>query len=466
MQSGEFYEQILATLDEGLFVVGSDGKIILCNEAFERMTGYSRGECVGASCEILGCDMCAKSRAGGGPEWCTVFHSTAMTRKLCAFRRKDGSWLPAIKNARALRLSDRVCVVETITDISKQAEREEPLAAYASKAEAALEMEGMVGQSAPMRRLFRLLERAAASDAPVLLLGESGTGKELAAHALHRMSARYRHPYVSVNCTAFNESVLESELFGHVRGAFTGAVCDREGRFAAAHTGTLFLDEVGDMPLPMQAKLLRVLETGTYEAVGSTRPCQTDVRLVTATNRPLEYLVRQGLFREDLFFRIHVIPIQLPPLKERREDIPLLAAHLLESIRKRANLPSASITDEALAVLMSHSWPGNVRELRNVLEYALVLAGSSPIEPQHLPALIGWIGASAGRGAEDSGGCLSCRSMEEPGSADRNSPEKQAVLEALRQCGGSVTRAAGRLGIHRTTLHARMRRLGITRGCF
>jgi PAS domain S-box-containing protein len=458
-----FFEQIISTVSEGLFVVDANGVVLLCNPAFERLTGYSRAECVGTSCVRLGCDMCNKSREDGGEAWCVMFSSKVEDRKQCTIRHKNGAWLPVIKNARTLRMEGGgMCVVETLTDISGLLERERRIVELSRLLETETGLEGLIGTAPVMQNVYRILERAAASDAPVLLLGESGTGKELAAHAVHKLSARRERPYVSVNCAALNEAVLESELFGHVRGAFTGADRDREGRFGAADKGTLFLDEIGDTPLMTQIKLLRVLETGRYEAVGENISRTADVRLVAATNRPLEHLVRQGLFREDLLFRIKVIPVRLPPLREHMEDLPLLAGHLLERIARRKKIPAPELTAPALEFLYAHSWPGNVRELRNALEYAVALAGSQPIGAEHLPSfssreptLVRELGA-----LRDAGG------WEEHVPPPAGINARETVLTALEACGGNMSRAAQVLGIHRSTLHARLHRLGIRRGVY
>jgi len=458
-----FFEQLISTMNEGLFVVGEDGVILLCNPAFERLTGYSRAECVGVSCVRLGCDMCKKSRDAGGKAWCVMFNAKTEDRKQCTIRRKDGTWMPVIKNARTLRMEDgSMCVVETLTDISGLLEREQRIVELSRLLKTEIGLEGLIGTAPVMQRMYRILEQAAASDAPVLLLGESGTGKELAAHAVHQLSARRDRPYVSVNCAALNEAVLESELFGHVRGAFTGADRDREGRFGAADKGTLFLDEIGDTPLMTQVKLLRVLETGRYEAVGENISRIADVRLVAATNRPLEHLIQQGLFREDLFFRINVIPVRMPPLREHMEDLPLLAGHLLEHIARRNKIEAPKLTAPALELLYAHSWPGNVRELRNALEYAVAQAGAQSIGAEHLPLFSSHVSSLAREQGVVRG--AGWREKDLPSSAEENA--RKTVLAALDTCDGNISCAARLLGIHRSTLHARLHRLGIRRGAY
>jgi DNA-binding NtrC family response regulator len=244
----------------------------------------------------------------------------------------------------------------------------------------------LIGCSQPMARVFDMIRRVADSPATVLLQGESGTGKELAARALHYQSARRDAPFVAVHCSALPETLIETELFGHEKGAFTGAVAAREGRFEMAHGGTLFLDEVGTLNLNVQTKLLRVLEERQFERVGGRKTINVDVRLIAATNEELETLVRTGNFREDLFFRLNVLPIRLPPLRERKEDIPLLAGFFINSYCEQCKLPHKKIAPDTMHLLVEHSWKGNVRELENVIQRAILLADGDTLLPEHLPA--------------------------------------------------------------------------------
>lgn len=246
--------------------------------------------------------------------------------------------------------------------------------------------EGIIGRSAGMLDVVRIARQVAASDIPVLVLGESGTGKELVARAIHENSQRRKNRLVALNCAGLSESILEDELFGHVRGAYTGAGTDREGRFEHAHNGTLFLDEVGDMPVSMQAKLLRVLENGEVVRLGSNEPKRVNVRLVSATNRKLEEMVGERTFREDLYFRIKGVTITIPPLRDRREDVPLLAYFFMKQIAAKQKKQVDAISPDAQAILSAYSWPGNVRQLRHVIEYMVVLGGGSVLDVRDLPA--------------------------------------------------------------------------------
>jgi len=299
--------------------------------------------------------------------------------------------------------------------------------------------------------ILSLVDRAAATDATVLITGESGTGKELLARRVHVHSPRKDGPFVTVNCAAIPESLAESELFGHEKGAFTGAQRRHLGRFEQAGGGTLFLDEVGELPEPVQAKLLRTLEERMIERVGGSAPLPVDLRLVAATNRDLEERVRAGEFREDLFFRLNVVSVELPPLRRRPADVALLVPALLSSTAQRLRVPSRELSPEALTVLERHSWPGNVRELRNVLERALVVATGTRITPEDLPRLE----------AARTGTLTDVGDRETPGSLSLEHRERQAILDALHQCGGHRERAAELLGISVRTLYNRLKEYGI-----
>jgi transcriptional regulator with GAF, ATPase, and Fis domain len=306
----------------------------------------------------------------------------------------------------------------------------------------------LVGESPRMREVYRLLRRAAATDATVLLRGESGTGKELAARALHAASPRAGRPFVAVNCATFSETLLESELFGHERGAFTGAVARKAGKVEVADTGTLFLDEVGEIPLTLQAKLLRFLQEREFERLGNPRPLRADVRVVAATHRDLERMIREGTFREDLYYRLSVIPLHLPPLRERREDIPLLASHFAALTSRRLGRPTAGFTPEARACLLRHPWPGNVRELANAVERAIVLGDDDLIRPEDLPETLLEAGPPPG--------AAGARYHEGVAAAKR-----RLVQEALTEARGNVTRTAALLGLHPNYLHRLLSSLGL-----
>lgn len=307
----------------------------------------------------------------------------------------------------------------------------------------------IVGTSLPIQRLAGMVSRVAAADATVLIEGESGTGKELVARAIHAESARASHPFVGINCAALPETLLESELFGHVKGAFTGAVAAKKGLFEEASQGTLFLDEIGDTPPPIQAKLLRVLQEREIRRVGSTSPIRIDVRLLAATNRRLEDLVREGRFREDLYYRLNVVALRIPPLRERREDIPLLAAHFLTRSAKRHSRTVPTLSPEAMALLLDHHWPGNVREMENAIERAVLLAETDTIFPGDLPPSL----QGASGGGETGEATLKPRRLEDV--------EREHILRTLDGYAWNQARAAEALGIGRNTLWRKLKDYGV-----
>ena len=312
----------------------------------------------------------------------------------------------------------------------------------------------IIGESPAIRRAAEVARRAAAANSTVLLLGESGTGKEVFSHAIHQWSPRRERPLVVVNCVALSEHLLESELFGHEKGAFTGAHQLKRGKFELAHGGTVFLDEIGDMPAGLQAKLLRVLQDHTFERVGGTKPFRTDIRVIAATNRDLERAVREGRFREDLFYRLNVVTITLPPLRERREDIPALAEAFLAHYAAETKKVVRGTTPEAMALLAAHAWPGNVRELANVIERAVVLCAGDRVGPEDLA-----LPTAGARPAP-------ATAAGPPGAVGEFHGQvkayKQALVQAaLRQAAGNQTKAAELLGINRTYLVKLLRALEV-----
>ena len=311
---------------------------------------------------------------------------------------------------------------------------------------------GIVGSSTPMEELFRMLERIRSSNATVLVTGENGTGKELVARSIHKQSRRSDQRFVATNCSAFNDNLLESELFGHRRGAFTGAVSDKPGLFQVADKGTFFLDEVGDMSPALQVKLLRVLQEGVFLPVGATEQKQVDVRIIAATNRDLQAMVRDGSFREDLYYRLHVVALRVPPLRERRKDIPLLVEHFLARLAERDG-HSKALSRDSMDRLMTHHWPGNVRELENEIERLWVLSGDDRlIGEEHLTPSIGRGGPSARPSASPAAGDdgVTVTGTNLPEAVEQL--ERQMIAEGLRRSKGNKTRAAQALGISRRNL--------------
>ncbi|MCB2228086.1 MAG: sigma 54-interacting transcriptional regulator [Desulfarculaceae bacterium] len=448
---GRHWQSVVDTMAEGLFVVDTRGRVVFINPAAERLTGYRREEVLGRSCSAFESETCQSCHDEQGCMACGLFENGRVLNKRCTIVKKDGSAVHMLKNARVLHdeLGQVIGGVETLTDVTPVVERDRQISGLKRQLKRDYGYEGLIGQSPAMRRVYQLLESAAASAAPVVLLGASGTGKELAAAAIHNRSPRRKGPFVRVNCAALNPSLLESELFGHEKGAFTGAERTREGRFEAADGGSLFLDEIGDLPAGLQAKLLRVLQEGEVERVGSNRSIKVDVRIITATNRDLVKLMESGEFREDLFYRINVVPISLPPLAARKEDIPLLARSFIERTALGSERGITGISPAALEALMAHDWPGNVRELINAIEYAFVTCPGGEILPMHLPPSV--LGDRPACGPSAPG----------PTQDPLEAAQRAEIEAALRATGGHKAQAAASLGISRVTLWKRMKKLGM-----
>ena len=446
----QYWKTIVDTMADGLMVVDSEGVIVSINQAMEEISGYSKGELIGKSCELLECDTCFKTRADGHDKYCALFKDGVVTRRKCTLRKKDGSRIHLYKNATILKdRSDRVIGgVETWTDLSEVVAKDKVISRLRKELSSEDAFHGILGKSAAMVQVFDLISSAAQSEAPVIVYGESGTGKELIASAIHKLGPRRKGPFIKVNCAALSESLLESELFGHVKGAFTGADRTRVGRFEAANGGDIFLDEIGDLPLSTQVKLLRVLQEKEIEKVGDHRPISIDVRILAATNQDLSTLMEEGRFREDLYYRIGVIPIHLPPLRERREDVPLLIEAFINRIHLKADKPISGMSREALDLLFSYDWPGNVRELINVIEYSFVLCHEGEIMPNHLPARV-------------TGTQPSVAPRRQAVKKQNGDAERKRILEALAATGGNQSKAAEILGISRVTLWKRLKAFDI-----
>jgi PAS domain S-box-containing protein len=376
------FEAVLDTVSDAITVIDKDLKVLFQNEAVQKLYGDKVGEtCYEAyrgrgepceNCIILDVIKDGEPRQalrdiqlpGGNILWMEVFAGP--------YRDNSGAIVGAVEVVR--NVTEQMRLSETCTTLRREIERQ-------------AQFHNIVTQSKRMKAILRLVERVASTTSSVLIHGESGTGKELIARALVFNSDRKDKPYVTVNCGAIPENLLESELFGHVRGAFTGAVKDHQGLLEAADGGTLFLDEIGEIPPAAQVKLLRFLQEGESRRVGDTRVRKFDVRIIAATNRDLEEAVRAGSFREDLYFRLNVIPISLPPLRERKEDIPPLAVHLLQRLCDAHSRNVTGLSPEALRAFMNYPWPGNIREMENMIEYALHLTDEgNPIRPEQLPA--------------------------------------------------------------------------------
>ncbi|OPY86891.1 MAG: Transcriptional regulatory protein ZraR [Syntrophaceae bacterium PtaU1.Bin231] len=428
---------ILDSINEGVFTVGPDWRITTFNRAAEEITGVSRDHALGRACfEVFHADICENDCAlrktfdTGRP----VLNATAH------IVNHQGQRKP-IRISTAILRDDGGNViggVETFQDLSQVEQLKKELRGLYT-------VEDIVGRSPVMMNLFDMLPRIAESSSTVLIEGPSGTGKELFARAIHNLSPRSRKRFVAVNCAALPDTLLESELFGYKAGAFTDARRDKPGRFALADGGTLFLDEIGDISPALQVRLLRVLQDRVIEPLGALQPLKVDVRVVAATNRDLSERVRSGQFREDLYYRVRVVHLALPPLKDRPEDIPLLTDHFVAKFNRLQGKDIAGVSGEVMARLMAHDYPGNVRELENIIEQAFVLCRGGMIEMHHLPAEL--------RPAASSANALGPMSLE--------AMEKHLITETLQRYSGNRKRAAQDLGIHASTLFRKIRTLRI-----
>ena len=460
--SGALHSLILDSIREGVFTVDKDFRVTSFNAEAERITGFSRQKAVGRKCyEVFRASICQRG--------CALRETLETGRPLRDVRVDvlDAKMLPvpiAVSTA-VLRSGGRLLGgVEIFRDISEIESLRNELKGQGS-------FENMVGASSAMKRLFQLLPDVAASDAPVLIEGPSGTGKELVASAIHRLSARRDRPFLRVNCGALPDSLLESELFGYVRGAFTDARRDKPGHFVLANGGTILLDEIGDITPAFQLKLLRVLQEGEVQPLGGTRPVKVDVRVLAATNRDLTAMVAEGRFRQDLYYRIRVVPVTLVPLVERREDIPLLVDHFVRLQALKTGKTIREVAPRAMEALSAYDYPGNVRELQNLIERAFVVCHGQRIELGHLPAEIlrtkergqADVELLAGRRKPSERAVLQAARPASPlrTSAD---PVAQKLREALAAHGWNRTATARSLGIGRNTLWRRMREHGLVSG--
>ncbi|MCF8069821.1 MAG: sigma 54-interacting transcriptional regulator [Desulfobacterales bacterium] len=390
----EFAGLLLESMAGGVFTLDEEGCITSWNPAMERITGYTSDEALGKSCSLLKFSRCFGKSCPTGFKTCGIFEYGSVDGKECFLQNKNGNDIYVVKSARLVRdKSGRLRgVVETITDLTELHKARQKAEEASLQLGNIHKLHNIIGKSDLMKQVFSSIKLAADSEATILIQGESGTGKELVAGAIHYNSDRAEMPFVSVNCSALSESLLESELFGHVKGAYTGAIHDRIGRFEEADGGTLFLDEIGEISPLIQLKLLRVLQEREIERVGESVKRKIDIRIITASNKDLYNLVKEGLFREDLYYRLKVFPINMPPLKNRKEDIPLLVSHFINIKNKLTNKNISGIARSATRFLLDYNWPGNVRELENAIEYAFVVCRGDYIDVFDLPVEVRQMG--------------------------------------------------------------------------
>ena len=432
-------ETILESISDGVFTVDHDWRITSFNRAAEEITGVPREEAIGRLCwEVFKANVCETQCALRR----TMESGERVINKSAYTVDAKGGRKPISVSTALLRDQDGNVVggVETFRDLSLVEELRREL-------EGRFQAGDMVSRSDSMRRVFNFLPQVASSDSTILINGETGTGKELLARAIHNLGPRKDKPFIAVNCGALPDTLLESELFGYKAGAFTGADKDKPGRFALAKDGTLFLDEIGDVSQALQVRLLRVLQEKVYEPLGGIKPEKTNARIITATNRDLADLVAKGDFRQDLFYRINVVAVHLPPLKERKADVPLLVDHFIKRFNRLQNKCITGVSPEVMASLMAYDFPGNIRELENMIEHAFVLCSEGEIQLEHMPESV-----TPAQPPAAAGGNLS--SMVK-------TLEIQAITDALKRNNFNRLAAAKDLGMHKTTLFRKIKSLGI-----
>jgi len=430
---------ILDSITDGVFTVDYHWNITSFNKSAEKITGVSRQDAIGQKCkDVLKADICEGE--------CSLRHTmdtgTPVVDKTVYIINSAGDQVP-ISISTALLKDEKGKViggVETFRDMSL-------IEKLRKEIERGYTYEDIISKNHQMHELFTILPDVANSLSTILIEGESGTGKELIARAIHNVSPRKNKPFVVVNCGAMPDTLLESELFGYKAGAFTDAKRDKPGRFKLAHRGTIFLDEIGDISPALQVRLLRVLQEKTYEPLGAVESVNTDVRVVVATNKNIDQLVKAGTFREDLYYRINVMRLKLPPLRERKEDIPLLVNHFIRSYNSIQNKAIADMTDEALECLMAYDYPGNIRELKNIIERSFILCKTKMIQREHLPEPV----------------CEQSSASRMPHSNLETLKDMEALFltNALRQNNWNRLKTAKELGIHKSTLFRKIKSLGV-----
>ena len=449
------YEIVLQTMAEAVFIVDNAKTIRYCNKALETLLDQPHNQIIGQKCQDI--MQCSYKPA----EQCELLKSGKLNHSECEIKRPDNTLIPVLKNARSMKDDHGTIIgaVETLTDISALKKSEMRISQLVNTIRDNTGMFNIIGRSRQIQEIHELIQLAAPSKATVLITGDTGTGKELVAHAIHNNSEQKNGPFITVNCSALPENLLESELFGHARGSFTGAIKDKIGRFELADKGTLFLDEIGEVSPLIQVKLLRFLQEKQFERVGEGITRKSDVRIIAATNRDLRKMIHEGTFREDLFYRLKVFPIHVPPLRTRKEDIGLLVDHFILKFNKETGKKLTTLTHNAALTLMDYCWPGNIRELENAIEHAFVTCPEGEIDIFDLPLEI--------RKVEMRSGICNTENNDTITPIYHSSTKKfkdlteQELESLLAENNWNKTKVAKMLGIDRTTLWRKMKKFGL-----
>jgi len=454
VMDSSFSTLLLESMADGVFTLNDKGVITSWNPAMERITGFAAKEALGQKCSMLNFSLCFQKPSPSSIEECRIFQRGRLDGIECFLRRKGGDDIPVVKSARLVKDNGSIKgIVETVTDLTELEKARREAEEVNRQLGEIRKLDNIIGKSHVMQSVFTAIRAAAASEATILLQGESGTGKELVAGAIHHNSDRINMPFVSVSCSALSESLLESELFGHVMGAFTGAIRDRAGRFEEADGGTIFLDEIGEISPLVQVKLLRVLQEREIERVGESKKRKIDIRIIAATNKDLLDLVKSGDFRQDLYYRLKVYPIMIPPLRKRKEDILLLVSHFVDAQDQKTGKKIKGVTQSSMRILMDYNWPGNVRELENAIEHGFVLCAGEYIDVFDLPVEIRQLAY------------LNNTTKASPSTTAQTfvgeQLSRETLIQILRDCNWNKAEVGRRVGLSRTAIWKYMKKWGI-----
>jgi PAS domain S-box-containing protein len=455
IRNNEFVKMLLESIGDGVFALDTSGHIISWNPAMAHITGYMEKEVMGKSCSILGFSQCFGKACPSGFMECGILNKGKLGPVECLLRHKDGHAVPVIKNARVIKQENESVtgIVEAVTDLTELHNTKLKMKEATLRLNDLNRFSGIIGKSRAIKKVFAAIKASAASEVTVLIQGESGTGKELVTWAVHDCSERKEKHLITVNCSALSESLLESELFGHIKGAFTGAIRNRIGRFEEADGGTIFLDEIGEISPLIQIKLLRVLQQKEIERVGESIKRKVNIRIITATNKDLYQLVKEERFREDLYYRLKVFPIYLPPLRERKGDIPLLVNHFIDINNKNTGKQIQGISQPAMGIFMNYSWPGNVRELENSIEHAFVLCNGDRIDVLDLPEEVR-------RSGHNYAFFESPNAFKKTSWSNRKLTH-ETLVALLKECDWNKAEAARRVGLSRASIWKYMKKWNI-----